>query len=772
MQRNGPRKPKSCMIKVHSNKSNEVDGCEQATLKPPFDFVMPPPSSIKPNADNENVEAQKESKIDGGIQIEPKIAPSHYLSPKEKSEKNDLEHISDSLKCGDEEVVIKSEPLTIPTNSEISSVIYYSSSSEDEKQNQIKNVTDVISSSLDDKSDESKISGTDFDLNKIRSEMKGLMPTSTNSNNDIIQNTELSISDPQIEIDVPKINEPVTDDVYEFKESESSNFDTISSVTEEKFCRSIRHESPKLSSLEKPDELPKVINSPTQEEVGERNGSMVPFVPNSNSIYSVDNNVEIKVNENLNIINKIENPIMRNQSDNESNESQNLMISNVTVDTPNIKEIDQHFQDEVNVSDLKDEVLDLCMKPPESPPTNIFSMPEQNELNDMIVEEDDDDEDDDESKLVIAENDKLETDFQMDSDLVVISEEHNSSNGEIDRNIEAQSLPPLPPSIHTNIELESKSSSKVKRAISIPKDTDDESTTSCNESIQNALIQSFQMYSHFENQPSQNRLYMDNIEDNIKSGFEFESNSKPPMIGDREIVESGTKPSINESLVNDKSEKCDIKVENVKDKFIKEKTTVLPELQCREEIVDEDTLNNALVIEFNRKSAEYDIHKPSTSKGFFDSIHRPSTSKDSLYGASQTVKNNLFDTKVPEKISLFDPNIPSCSSKDIYDHNIPSTSKSSFYENSLPSTSKSFYNPESDVNSVLFCEETIPGSPTGTSEEHYDQEERKKALLAHYEEREAASAMYAMNQSFRTPMLTLIGATEEEQEEYTNIFQK
>ncbi|XP_022168878.1 AT-rich interactive domain-containing protein 4B-like isoform X2 [Myzus persicae] len=788
MQRSAPRKQKSCLLKVHSNKSEVVEVCEQVTLKPSFDFnfVMPPPSdSIQPNADSENVEVQNESKIDDTIKIEPKIAPNHYLSPKEKSERNDLELMSESSKCANDEVRIKSEPLTIPIKSEISSIIYYSSSSEDEEQNQLKKVTDVISSSLDDKSDESKISGTDFDLNKIRSEMKGLMPTSTNSNNDITQNTDSIILDQQIEIEVPKINEPVTDDVYEFKESESCNFVTNSSVAEEKFGRSIRHDSPKLFNLEKPDGLPRVIDSPPQEEVVEQNGSMVPFVPNSNSVYLFDNNVEIKDNEDLNITNKIENPIMNNQSDNESNESQNLIISDVTVDTQNIKEIEGHFQDEITVSDLKDEVLDLCMKPPESPPTNIFSMPEQNELNDMIVEEEDDDEDDDESKLVIAENEKVETDYQTDSDLVVISQEHNSSNEEIDENIEVQSLPPLPPSIHTSIELEYKDSSQVKRAISIPKDTDDESTTSCNEIIQNALIQSFQKYSHFENHSSQNRLYMDNIDDNTKSGFEFDSNSKSPTVEDREIVESGTKLPIDEPSMNDKPKKCDFKIENVKNKYEKEKNIVLPELQCREEIVDEDTLNNALAIEYSRKSAEYDIHKPSTSKGFFGSIHQPGTSKDSFYEAntssesknsffetSQAVKNVIFDTNVPGKTSLFDPNIPSCSSKDFYDHNIPSTSKNSFYENSLPSTSKSFYNPESDVNSVLFCEETIPGSPTGMSEEQYDQEERKKALQALYEEREAASAMYAMNQSFRRPKITLMGATEEEMEEYSNILQK
>ncbi|XP_025196742.1 AT-rich interactive domain-containing protein 4B-like isoform X3 [Melanaphis sacchari] len=820
MQRSAPRKPKSCVFKVHSNKSEEVEVCEQVTLKPPFDFnfVMPPPGdSLKQTADNENKEIQNEIKVGDNIKIETKVAPNHYLSPKEKSERNDLEHISESSKTRNEKIESETEqesdesrlfaggfkfthyPVISPFSHGLDDEpienrkLFHSSSSEDEEQDQQKIVkkivAEVISSSLDDKSDESKISGTDFDLNKIRSEMKGLMPTSSNCNNDVIQTKESFILDKQIEIEEPieKINEPAPDDVYEFKESESCNLDTISSVTEEKFCRSIRHDSPKVLNLEKSTELPKVIESTVQEEVVEQNRSPKPFLPNSNNVYSFDDNVEIKDNENLNIINKNENPISNNQLGNESNESQSLIINDVTVDTTYIKEID-HSQDEtcheVNVSDIKNEVLDLCMKPPESPPNNIFSMPEPNEVNNMIVEEDDDDEDDDESKLVIAENDKIESDYQMDTDMVVISEDHNSSNGQINENIQTQSLPPLPPSVHPNIELEFKSSCQVKKDIIISKDTDDESTTSCNESIQNALIQSFQKYSHFENDSSKNRLYMDNIDDNTKSGFEFDSNSKSPTIENKEIVKSAPMLPINEPLNDDEPKKIDFEVENVNVKFEKEKPTALPELQCREEIVDEDTLNNALVVEYNRKVTDYDIHKPSTSKGFFDSIHQPSTSKDCFYKsdtnsdtknnffeARQAVKSVTFDTNIPNKSSLFDPNIPSCSSKDFYDHNIPSTSKSSFYENSLPSTSKSFYNPESDVNSVLFCEETIPGSPTGTSEEQYDQEERKKALQAHYEEREAASAMYAMNQSFRRPMITLMGATEEEMEEYSNILQ-
>ncbi|KAL4135614.1 hypothetical protein QTP88_007212 [Uroleucon formosanum] len=801
------RKLKSCVFNVHSIKSEEIKVCE-----PAFDLNLAmqlPSDSMKPNEVNENVEVKNESKIDNSIKIEPEIAPeiapNHYLSPREKSEKNCPEHnMSEFSNNENEENRIKSKLLTIPTMSEIASIVYCPSSPKNEEQNQLNKVTDFISTSLDDKSNESKISGTDLDLNKIRSEMKGLIPTSTNSNY-IIQNTELFMLDQQIAIEVSKINEPITDDVYEFKESKSSNFNAISSVTEEKICRSMRHNSLKLFNFEKPDELSKVIYSPVREELVEQNMSMIPFVPNSNNFYLSDNNVKITVDEEFNIINKIQDPIMENQSDNESYEYQNLG-SDITVVTSNIKEIEQHCQVNNNVPNLKYKVSDLCLESPESP-TNILSMPEHIKLSSMIIEEEyDDDEDDDESKLVIAENDNIEIDYPIDSDsdLVVISEEHNSSNGQIDENIETYSLSPLPPSVHTNIELDCKSSSQVKEEICTPKNTDYESSTSFNESIQSSLIQSYQIYSNFENHSSQNGFNMDNIDDSTKSGFD--SISKLPTIENKDIIETATK-LLNEPLINNKPNKCDFEIQNSQDE--KEKMMGLLELQCREEIVDEDTLNNVLVIEYNCKAADYDIHKPSTSKGFFDSIHQPGTIKDSFYEtnnsyvaknsffeATQVVKSDTFDTNVSEKSSYFDPNIPSCSKNYFYDHNIPSTSKSSiyenslpstsksfyenslpstsksFYENSLPSTSKSFYNPESDVSSVLFCEETIPGSSTGTLGEQYDQEQRKKALQALFEEREAASAIYAMNKSFCRPMITLKGATEEETKEYTKILQK
>jgi len=70
---------------------------------------------------------------------------------------------------------------------------------------------------------------------------------------------------------------------------------------------------------------------------------------------------------------------------------------------------------------------------------------------------------------------------------------------------------------------------------------------------------------------------------------------------------------------------------------------VLPKLKFREEIVEEDTL----VIKNNSYVAEYDIHKPSTSKGLFDLIYQPGSSKDSSHATntSNHTKNSFFVTK-------------------------------------------------------------------------------------------------------------------------------
>lgn len=786
MQRNVPKKPKACVFKVHSDKSEDIEISEQVNPKPSFEykFEMPPPSNVKKtNSSNEDEDAQNKSKIDKDTQNEPKIA--HYLSPKEKSEKNSQQHqsISETQKKN-VEIELNVESSTLPVKPKSTSVIYYPSSLEEEEQRGTEQM-----SSHDDKPDESKISGTDFDLNKIRSEMKGLMPTSTNSSNlDFIHSTE-SVSEKQV-TEIPKSIEPVTEDIYEFTESEPCDFENIPSVIEEKQRRVIKHiDPPKLHNSEHPVELPKIIESITSVETVEQNEFMTPLVSDRHDdSYSFDDNIKIENKEKINI--KTESSVSHNQSDNESNASENLILNDVSTDISKVSQ-NKICNNELDEIGLKDEVLDLCMKPPESPPSNIFSMPESNETNDMA----EDDDDDDESKLVIAENDKIENEFQMDTNQIM-GEENNFSN-EPSENVLTSSPPPLPPSIHQLPNTDSEFHNSYQEQRNIPKDIDDESTTSCNESIQNALIQSFQMYSNFENQSTKTKSYqsyLDNNDDSTKSGFEFDSNSKSPTIDNTESVESDIKLSIYESTNNMKREVDDDENEKIREKPDKLNVSVLPELQCREEIVDEDTLNNALVTEYSRKNIDYDIHKPSTSKGFFDSINHPSTSKDSFYETDpeSDTKNGFFESRQANLVKsvIFDSNSPSASRSGLFDEStigsntkdnfydsIPSSSKNSrFYETPVPCSSKSIYNPDPDVNNVLFCEETIPGSPTGISEDHYDHEERKRvvsqAIYEGREAREAASTMFALKESYHRPMITLMGASEKELEEYTNMLQK
>lgn len=146
---------------------------------------------------------------------------------------------------------------------------------------------------------------------------------------------------------------------------------------------------------------------------------------------------------------------------------------------------------------------------------------------------------------------------------------------------------------------------------------------------------------------------------------------------------------------------------------------------------------------------------------------------NSFSGARQAVKSVSFDSNVLGKSSLFVPSISSSSSKDLYNHNTPSIGKCGFYENSMPSTIKSFYYPESDVNSVLSCEETIPGSPTSASEEQNNEEERKKALQEIYGEREVDSTILCfMNHPFHKPNTLMDDTKEKKIEEYTTILEK
>lgn len=805
MQRSAPRKPKSSVLKV-SDKSEDNENCEQVPQKPPFDInlEMPPPlKSNKSDLDNESNEIQNEDKNTDDVPNEPKTASIHYLSPKEKSEKNDKQQIVSDPPKSFNENDNKTNSLILPTKCiNIVSDIYNSPpSSVNEEQIPPENTSEENEENappLLEKIDECKISGTDFDLNKIRSEMKGLMPTSTDTSSaDVLHNSEFCKLGKQVEIPVPKPIEPVAEDVYEFKEQEPCDFETIPSVIEEKNRRVIikNNDPPKLCSFDKPIEPPKIVESIAQVEAVVHNKPSTSFEPNSNTciIQTHHDNVEIETkenndHENLMVKNVIEDFISQNQSESESNESDNLLVINDTVadSTPAI-ETEEAVQTEtcpveVDESDKTDEVLDLCMKPPESPPNNIFSMIGVNE--DHGIATDDEEEDDDETKLVIAENDRNETDYQIDEPEVVNEEQSYSYGQPIDAPV--QPLPPMPPSISqlTTENVELKNSYEAKRGDSLPKDIDDESTTSCNESVQNALIQSFKMYS---NCVSLNKIpsyqpYSDNNDDSTKSGFEFESNSKSPT---NEHFETDFNNCITKSINKDKPKEFYEKSLKI-DKSKKGSSSVVPELQCKEQILDEETLNNALIVEYNRKNVEYDIHKPGSSKGVFDSIHQPGSSKDNFYETttSSDTKNSFFESRGLIKSVIFDPNAPSTSKSGVFDSDTPSssnkdsfydihgpsTSKSSFYDNPVPSTSKSFYNPNSDVNNVLFCEETIPGSPTGTTEEQYDQEERKRIIAQSiFEDREAASVMFSMNQAVIKPLTTTIdGTSPEESITFTN----
>lgn len=763
MQRNIPKKPKSCVFKVHSNKSEEVEICEQVTLKPPHDFNFDLPSPCDTKTSNLMNEIKKtlneDNKIVHDVQMELKMPSNHYLSSKNNSKRYDQKHeTSKSSKNSNDNIeIINSEPSEVLVKSENEEVVYYQSIPEDKDLIELKitlNESEKISPLDDTINNESKISGTDFDLNKIRSEMKGLMATSSNSKIDLVYNTEFFISNKYVEIDNQKPQ--VSEDVYEFKDSESCE---ISPVIDEKLHKMAKQiDPPNLYNFKKSVEC----ESTEQVEIIEQN--------------ELDFKNKAKLDkESIIMTNEMEHSISHTQSDNESDKFQSLTHDDI-IDSTHSHD-NETSQILVTESDLKNEVLDLCIKPPKSSPNNIFSMPE---TIDSIL----DDDDDDESKLVIAENDKIDTDYQMDTDLVS-DEEQNSSN-EPTEDMRSPSPQLFYPSTHQSPSTDSefKNTYKIKIENSLPKDIDNESTTSCNESIQNELIKSFEIYSHNENQSISKSYepYVDTNDDSTKSGFEFEPCSKLST----EITDN--QHSIIELPLDKLSNNDKLTEFGFEHKFEKKSVTILTELQCREEIVDEETLNNALVVEYNR-TLECDIQKPSTSKGYFDSVHQPHSIKDNLYKTNDSYdmrnspinerqsslnKSVIFDSNPPStaRSVIFDDNIPSNNSKDgLYENNVPS--KNSFYENPIPSTSKSFYNPEADSNNVLFCEETIPGSPTGISEEQLEQEERKKAIAQSlYEDREAASTMYAMNQSFCRPMITMMDTNEGKMEEYTNVLQK
>ncbi|VVC46042.1 Hypothetical protein CINCED_3A014876 [Cinara cedri] len=748
MQRNVPKSSKSCVFKVQSIKNEISIHCEQVTLNSPIDSIMPSSSnSTKSNLDFENVEIKRENC--SNLQNESKIASTH-LSPKENSETNNqsVSEIPKTFTC----------QCPYVRKIDTTGVIRDQWSSEDEDEMDYHIHSKECEQNLLNENPNFKISGTDFDLNKIRLEMRGLMPASLNSHSDIIHSsTPFNLNCiQQIKTEIPK--SLPTEDVYEFKEPELCDIQNTTTVVEEKNHRFIENiDQPKLYNFEKPVELPKAIESFPQLDLIVENESVIPFESNSNSANSFDNNVEIDTK--MIVTNEIEVSISQSQSEHGFCESENMVIMDSTYKTEILENsIDESCHIELSESEIKDEVLDFSMKPPETPPSTIFHMPE---TNDCVIVEEEDYDDDDETKLIIAETDKIDSES-------VVFESHHFLNEQAEN---SQMLSLQSQGIHQLSDMKSEYiiSHDLKTETTLPKDTDDESTVSCNESIQNALIQSFQMYSHFENQP-----YMDN-DDSTKSGYEFELSSKSPTT---ENVEAVVNEFINNTDNLNEYDLKDLQINEINDKSEREYNNIHPELQCREEIVDDESFNNALVIEYCQKSAEYDIHKSNDSKDFFDSIQQP-VSNDGLYETDNyiDIKTSFFDERQTDivKSVIFD-NAPIRS--DIYDGNIPtsssyghvlSTNENSIYDNPIPGSSKSCFSPEADVNNVLFCEETIPGSPTGLTEEQF--EAQRKILMTQDEEREAATTMYSMNQSYHRSLLAAAN-TNNQADQYINVIPK
>lgn len=734
MQRNLPKNQKPSVFNVQSN-TNE-----------------------KSNLDFENVEIKRENC--GNLQNKPRKASRHYFSPIPKME-ND-------------------------------------SSSEDLDKIHFKMNSNECDKTLLNENN-FKVSGTDFDLNKIRSEMKGLMPALTTSNLELINNSDSFTLNQQIENE--NSTTLLSEDIYEFKDSD------LGDILDDNSADESHGDRPKLYEKPKYIEFPKNIEPISLSDLNKKIEPLLLFESNSNSVNSSDNYVEMDIKnsfkESENAINEDSNSF--SQSENSFSDPENMVIID-SIYTNDILEnsADEPCHIELSESEIKEEVLDFSMKPPDTPPNTIFHM---TETNDGVIIEDEDYDDDDETKLIIAEIDKIE------NDSIVCGIRYSSNEQAETRRNQALTLE----SIHQSPDIKSeyKTSYDIKSKTIIPKDMDDEST--CHESIQNSLVQNFQMYSHFENQS-----YIDNDE-SAKSGYEFESNSKSPTTDN---VETVVELSINESTSNDKVEEYDLKNIQINDKSEKEYTNILPELQCREEIVDdEQSFNNTVVIEFNQTSEllteDYDIHKPSGSKHYFDSVQQPMSSDDYFetgsYNGTKTsyidegdidlVKSIIFDNSIRNNYNL------NTNQNNIYDNPVPGPSRSIFSPvtdpprsifspvsdpprsifspvpdpprsifspvsdpcrsifSPVPSSTRSIFSPVPD-NNVLFCEETIPGSPTGLTEEQFDR--AQKEILEQEvidEEREAATTMFSLNQSYHRSLLTT-SIINDVGKELTNIMQK
>lgn len=499
------------------------------------------------------------------------------------------------------------------------------------------------------------------------------------------------------------------DDIYEFKENEPCDLKINTSINEDTGI--ITHkiaedaELPNSYNSEKSIELSKVID---------KNESMIPL--------KCDKNDE-KFTKTPNL----------KESSFAVNRSKELFLNLKALSSEfrsryllNRAEIEKQCLNEppfeINESAILGKMLKYYLPTPEEIENGFFTKIDKIEF---------DDNDDDDSKL-IEEINKTETNCQIDTD------EYNSPNRQIE-NTEKQSLLPQTTQKLANTD------SELQSSLDIPKNIDDESTISCNESLQNDLTQNVEMYTHFENQPDTGNIYQfyaDN-DNSIKSGFEFKSNSISPTIEHTDNIQSIlNKPKTYENDIKNSSSS---KNENV----------IFPELECKE-IFDENTLNNDLVTKYSRKSLDY-IHKPSTSKRFFDSIHE--SSKDN------------YETETSSNFANND------GKNEIYE-NIACTKINNSFDKPLKHyTNKKNCSADKDINNVLFCEESIPGSPNGVLEDQEKisvRQEKKETdnNRSICENKNVASIIYGINQSFNKPMMTFVGASNEEINEYTNIIKK
>lgn len=682
-EHNVPKKLKSCVFKVHSNKSEEIEICEQVTLKPPKDFnfeMHTPQSGVLQNSDNSIIEDDINMKTQNKpVYVTKKnseATSTNYVSHKDKSKSN----LDD---CKDNHTNL--ELLTLPKHSKNINT-YYQSTEDEEKLDMNYKFNQQINLPLD-KKPESKISSIDFDLNKIRSEMKGFISHTETSN------PESFIKDRKTETNFSKTIKPDTEDIYEFKEIDTDP-KIIPSAIEENHIN-----LPNLYNFEKADSLSKVRKFTSNMEIVKETESKLSFDCNTNTTNPCDSEIKKHNYKKNMIMTSLTEDVI---SPNQKNDQTNLIIDSIHANKIENCQNTENLDNKVKILDVLD-----------SHENNMFSMSESEETVDTMIED----------------HNKITSDCQTDANLLIVEDEYNFSYKK-STDIQSKSQPLK---IHqlSNADTGFESLNDIKNNYTLPNNLDTKNTITDTEDIQN---QHFQIYSHFTSKPTKLTDQSNNNECNTNSNVEIN-------------VESSTSISTNNDKLMNNFESGD----NKDDENIKQ----IPELQCKEDIFEDDNANSVNDLNDSCNNLELNIHQ---------------SNKDLLPNTSAICDAKNYSLETRQAIFNFDINAPSTSQHLYEDNNIKNNIN---YENS-PSTSKhSYSSPETNLNSVLFCEESLPGSPTNTLDEHFEQAEKKNSITQNlYEEQHDASSMYNMHQSFRKPLITLMGATEEEMVQYTHILQK